>query len=407
MAISPVFTMQQVPDLTFDSATYTVDENDGTVSVTVNASSALMSSLTVNLITTNGTALGGGTDFTNPAVTFTFPANRTSHSFTLSIIDDLILENHENFTLTLQSGAGYTVGAPAATTVTVTDNDTISVAMSATDGDADGNAVEGAGNSTGYRTITITLGQAPSSGQMITVPLTVQGATVITDYTFGLHGTNTGVSLNTSGTNSAQNPAVVFSSGAQTATLRLTPVDNDNRTQPYVVIDYGTGSRAPTASGVMLSTPTGGPSGVVLVDDETGDIEVPATWALTPSGLSTGDEFRLIFITSETCDATSTDIDVYNAWAQGVIAKGGHASLLPYGGMASVVGSTMSTAARINTGMWSSGTHADGSTSASDSGVQVYWLAAPPSNKVADNYFGFYDGSWDGGNDQSARDTEE
>ena len=408
MAISPVFTMQQVPDLTFDSTNYTVDENAGTVSVTVNASSAPMSALTVNLITTNGTALGGGTDFTNPAATFTFPANMTSHSFTPSIIDDLILENHENFTLTLQSGAGYIVGAPASTTVTITDNDTISVAMSATDGDADGTAVEGAGNSTGYRTITITLGQAPSSGQMITVPLTVQGATVTTDYTFGLHGTNTGVSLSTSGTNSAQNPAVVFSSGASSATLRLTPVDNNNRTQPYVVIDYGTGPRAPTASGSFtLATPTGGPIGVGLVDDETGDIEVAVDWALTPSGLSTGDEFRLIFITSETRDATSTDIDVYNAWAQGVITKGGHASLLPYGGMASVVGSTMSAAARINTGMWSSGAHADGSTSASDTGVQVYWLAAPPANQVADNYFDFYDGSWDGGNNQSARDTVE
>ena len=408
MAISPVFTMEQVPDLTFDSATYTVDENAGTVSVTVNASSAPMSSLTVNLITTNGTALGGRTDFTNPAVTFTFPSNRTSHSFTASIIDDLILENHENFTLTLQSCAGYTVGTLASTTVTITDNDTISVAMSATDGDADGNAVEGAGNSTGYRTITITLGQAPSSGQTIAVPLTVVGATVTTYYTFGLNGTNTGVSLNTSGTNSAQNPAVVFSSGASSATLRRTPVDNNNRTQPYVVIDYGTGPRAPTASGSFtLATPTGGPIGVGLVDDETGDIEVALDWALTPSGLSTGDEFRLIFITSETRDATSTDIDVYNAWAQGVIAKGGHASLLPYGGMASVVCSTMSTAARINTGMWSSGAHADGSTTASETGVQVYWLAAPPANQVADNYFDFYDGSWDGGNNQSARDTEE
>ena len=531
LVMSPVFTMEEgIPDLTFASSTYTVNEDAGTVSVTVNASEAPASPLTVNLRKTDGTARGGGTDFTNPPATFTFPANMTSHSFTVSIFDDGVLENHETFSLTLQSGTGYTVGTQSSTTVTITDqdtltvsilnatysvgeadgsviievlnngdsdigvlttltpsdgtatggsdatlagvdydndpitpitipagvssvdigfainddsiaemsetftlaltvvggqrgvslgstttstvtitdNDTISVAMSATDGDADGNAVEGANNSTGYRTITITLGQAPSSGQTITVPLTVQGATVTTDYTFGLNGTNTGVSLNTSGTNSAQNPAVVFSAGASSATLRLMPVDNNNRTQPYVVIDYGTGPRAPSASGgFTLATPTGGPIGVGLVDDEMGDINVSADWALTPSGLSQGDEFRLIFITSETRDATSTDIDVYNAWAQELVAKGGHASLQPYGGMVRVVGSTASEAARENTGMWDSGAHVDGSTTASDTGVQVYWLAAPPSNKVADNYFDFYDGSWDGGNNRSGRDTEE
>ena len=112
----------------------------------------------------------------------------------------------------------------------------VSVAMVGSDGDADGNAVDGAGNATGYRTIT--LGRALSGSETVTVPLTVQGATVTTDYTFVLHGTNSGVSLTTSGgTHTAQNPAVVFASGASSATLRLTPVDNNDRTQPYVVID--------------------------------------------------------------------------------------------------------------------------------------------------------------------------
>ncbi len=217
-----------------------------------------------------------------------------------------------------------------------------------------------------------------TAGQTVTVPLTVVGATVTTDYTFGLQPTSqTGVSLSTSGSHSAQNPAVVFASGAQTATLRLTPVGNSDRSQPYVVIDYGTGSRAPSASGPLLSLsdPTGGPIGVAFVDDETGDIVVPASWALTPSVLSEGDKFRLIFLTSETRTAASTDIDVYNEWVQGLVANGGHANLLTYGGMVRVVGSTASTDARVNTGMWdptlnsNAGGHPDGSTSASDTGV--------------------------------------
>ncbi len=153
----------------------------------------------------------------------------------------------------------------------------VSVAMVGSDGDADGNAVEGAGGATGYRTIT--LGRALTGSETVTVPLTVQCATVTTDYTFVLHGMNSGVSLTTSGgTLTAQNPAVVFASGASSARLRLTPVDNNDRTQPYVVIDYCTGSRVPSGSGgVTLETPTGGPIGIVLVDDETGNIEVPSS----------------------------------------------------------------------------------------------------------------------------------
>ena len=358
----------------------TVDDEDVTLSIaggaavtegtaaefTVTANPAPDRNLTINLRITDAT----GADFLAAGVqgdrTRRLDAGETSATFEIATVADNTSEPSGTIGIAFRTSDHYSIDSSAASaTVQVNDDDAtaITVTMSGSDGDADGNAVEGAGNSTGYRTITIALGQALTSGQTVTVPLTVAGATVTTDYTFGLQPTSqTGVSLSTSGTNSAQNPAVVFTSGGQTATLRLTPVNNGVRTQPYVVIDYGTGSRAPTASGVMLSTPTGGPIGVVLVDDETMDIEVPATWALTPSGLSSGDEFRLIFLTSETRDATSTDIDVYNAWAQRVVARGGHASLLPYGGMARVVGSTMSDAARDNTGMWDSGAHADGST---------------------------------------------
>ncbi len=295
--------------------------------------------------------------------------------------------------------ADFTIKAPGPVTVS----------MAGSDGDANGNAVEGASGATGYRTITLTLGRVLTGSESVTVPLTVTGATVgaSNDYTFGLSGSNTGVSLNTSGTNSAQNPAVVFASGAQTATLRLMPVDNNVRTQPYVIVDYGTGSRAPSASGAALGAVSGDPVGVVLVDDETGDFEVAADWPLLPSGLSGGDEFRLMFITSQTRTAESTDIDVYNEWAQGVVAAGGHAGLKPYAGLVRVMGSTTTVDARVNAGMHTGSAWADGSANASSSGVKVYWLAEPSSDKVADNYFDFFDGSWDGGADQSGADTVE
>ncbi len=120
----PEAAAQSVSVLSFDSSTYSVAENAGTVSVTVNASTAPGSALTVNLESAHVTM--DQHDYT-AAETFTFPANRTSHSFTVDILDDTFYENAETFTLTLEHGSGYTVGSPESTTVTINDDDRIAV----------------------------------------------------------------------------------------------------------------------------------------------------------------------------------------------------------------------------------------------------------------------------------------
>ena len=265
-------------------------------------------------------------------------------------------------------------------------------------------------------TITVTLSQTLTSGQMITVPLTVNGATVTTDYTFALSGTNTGVTLNTSSPHTKQNPALVFVNGAQTATMRLTPVDNSDRTQPYVVVAYGTATAAGT---VTVGTLTGGPFGVVFVDDETGDIEVPTSWNLKPSSLSAGDDFRLIFRSSTQRDATSSDIAEYDAFIHNVIATNGHADIKPYSGFFKVFASTRSgsgstgTTARVHNGLLTTaqksdphtGHHdqagdewADGSqrsTVGNSAGTPTYWLNGAI---LANNYADLCDLAWASGN---------
>ena len=410
--MSPVFTKAPEPELTFSAATYSGAEGDGTIDVTVSADRAPSSALTVTLGAADGTATGG-TDFTAPAATFTFPASATSHTIPVAITDDSTAEGSETFTLTLTAGTGYGVGTQASTTVTITDNDALSITMAGSDGDANGNAVEGANDTTGYRTITLTLGAAPSTGKSVTVPLSVVGATVATDYTFALSGTNTGVTLDTSAPHSAQNPAVVFAAGATAATLRLTPVDNNARTQPYVYIDYGTVARAPSATGgIMLDEPEG-PQGVVLVDDETGAIEVLTTWGLAPTGLMPGDDFRLLFRTSTGRDATSSDIAVYDAFVRSVLAGNGHEDIKPYAGFFKVFGGTRvqngstGTSVRVHNGMASThtGHHAgtddvwaDDSTRAtvgSTEGTPTYWLNGV---LLANNYADMCDVNWSGGN---------
>ena len=399
---------------------YTVAEGDGTVTVGVQVTGVSEIPIRVTLTPSDGTATGGsdptaaGVDFDSDAITpITIPALSTSISRTIAINDDNIFESSETFTVALSVVAGQrgvSTGIPNVGTITITDNDPapVTVAMSASDGDSDGNAVEGASNATGYRTITLTLGRALTGTETVTVPLSVVGATVATDYTFALQPTSqTGVSLTTTGgTHTAQNPAVEFTSGASSATLRLTPVDNAVRSQPYVVVDYGTGALAPTAGGgATLGDLSGAPIGIALVDDESGDIEVASDWALTPSGLSAGDDFRLLFRTSEARDATASDIGVYDGFVRRVLAQGGHADVKGYAGLFKVFASTRSssgssgTTARVHNDMTSAHTGHDptwvdaSGTDSDAAGTPTYWLNGAI---LANNYWDLCDQAWSG-----------
>ncbi len=116
-----------------------------------------------------------------------------------------------------------------------------------------------------------------------------------------------------------------------------------------------------------------------VVDSETwtvdAPLEAPQSWAFTPSGLSPGDQFRLLFVTSTKRDATSTDIDDYNTFVQ-TAAAASHADI-SHGFYA--VASTADDDARDNT-------------KTTGTGVPIYWLGG---NKLADNNADFYDGTWD------------
>ena len=78
------------------------------------------------------------------------------------------------------------------------------------------------------------------------------------------------------------------------------------------------------------------------------DNSVRPSWALTPSGLSDGDQFRLIFVTSTEHNATSSDIGVYNTFVQNRAAAG-HMEIRAYSSQFRVVGSTAAVDARDNT----------------------------------------------------------
>ena len=114
-------------------------------------------------------------------------------------------------------------------------------------------------------------------------------------------------------------------------------------------------------------------------------VEVPRNWALTPSGVNSGEEFRLLFITSGTEGAHSRNMFHYNHFVQGQAASG-HGEIRRFSSGFRAVGSTSTVDARDNTAT---------TFTASDKGVPIYWVNGV---KVADDYEDFYDGSWDNWN---------
>ena len=109
---------------------------------------------------------------------------------------------------------------------------------------------------------------------------------------------------------------------------------------------------------------------------------VPSDWSLIPTGLSTGDKFRLLFLSSAKRNASSTDIADYNTFIQ-TRAAAGHTDIQDYSADFRAVGCTADTDARDNTKTTYTTT---------DKGVPIYWLNGA---KAADEYEDFYDGSWD------------
>ncbi|HEU4509584.1 MAG TPA: S8 family serine peptidase [Pyrinomonadaceae bacterium] len=113
------------------SATLTVSEGAGTVSVTVNRNESSQAA-TVNFATNdtfnancgqnNGQA-SANCDYNTSGATLRFAAGEASKTVTVSILDDGYVEGSETFTLTLNNAAGMSLGAPASVTITITDND--------------------------------------------------------------------------------------------------------------------------------------------------------------------------------------------------------------------------------------------------------------------------------------------
>ena len=112
-------------------------------------------------------------------------------------------------------------------------------------------------------------------------------------------------------------------------------------------------------------------------------VTVSRDWALIPSGLNPGDQFRLLIRTSTTRTARSGNIADYDTHVRDRIAAG-HAAIQAYSSDFKAVGSTSTVDARDHIRMNpNNSAHAD---------VAVYWLNGL---RVAANTTGFWGQTWE------------
>ncbi|NKI30595.1 Calx-beta domain-containing protein [Croceivirga thetidis] len=153
-----------------DNATLTIenetaDEGDGTMTFTVTLSNTVVGGTTVGYTfgDPGDSATGGGTDYSATAGTLTFTGTAgETESITVTLIDDVIVEGNENFTVTLGTPTNGVSASGSPATGTITDNDNAGFTVSPLTGLE---TTEGAG----IATFTVVLDVQPTSNVVFNI----------------------------------------------------------------------------------------------------------------------------------------------------------------------------------------------------------------------------------------------
>jgi uncharacterized repeat protein (TIGR01451 family) len=109
--------------LQFNATSFSVQENGGSATITVNRFGDTSGVVTVNYATSDGTA-SARADYITSSGTLTFAAGETSKSFNVLVEDDAYPESNETINLALSNPTGGAfLGSPSTTVLTITDND--------------------------------------------------------------------------------------------------------------------------------------------------------------------------------------------------------------------------------------------------------------------------------------------
>ncbi|MFY9224323.1 MAG: Calx-beta domain-containing protein [Blastocatellia bacterium] len=211
-----VLTIVNVPKpgtLQFSLATYSVMESGVNATITVTRANGTEGTVTVDYAASDATATAGS-DYTATSGTLTFLNSETSKTFSVPVIDDVLVEGNETLSLTLSNPTGgATLGSPSTAVLTIVDNDN---AGSLQFSSATYSVMENGANAT------ITVTRANGSSGTVTVNYATSDATATagSDYT-ATSGTLTFLNGETSKTFSVAVIDDVLAEGNETVNLGL------------------------------------------------------------------------------------------------------------------------------------------------------------------------------------------
>ena len=165
--------------LAFSTATYTIAEDAGTLTVPVTLSTAAAADVSFTVSTGNGTAIASDDYTAVTAQPLTIMASQTNVDLVLTIADDTLVEGAEEFTVTISvTGSlpgGVNLGSQSTATVRITDDDTATFAFSA--------PTYTIAEDAGTLTVPVTLSAQASNAVDFTVSTGDDTATAPDDYT--------------------------------------------------------------------------------------------------------------------------------------------------------------------------------------------------------------------------------
>ncbi len=115
--------VEESGNISLDSPTATVSEDGGMIDINVTRAAGSNGFAQVNFTTSNGTATQS-LDFTAVSTTVTWqPGVANTQVISVPILEDMLSEGDETFTVSISTSVGATLGTVTTTTVTITDND--------------------------------------------------------------------------------------------------------------------------------------------------------------------------------------------------------------------------------------------------------------------------------------------
>ncbi len=164
------------PTVSFSSSGQVSLENGGFITITAELSARSAIDVTIP-ITTGGTALGGGVDYTLSETNITILAGSLSQSIIITLNNDGLLESNETITITMGTPTGGSIGSVSVHTVSLMDTTLPTVLTTAVSGISSSSARSG-GNVTSEGSNTVTargLCWSTSSSPSLSDPHTSSG----------------------------------------------------------------------------------------------------------------------------------------------------------------------------------------------------------------------------------------